>query len=55
MISNGLYFVGLIAFGAGTLVDIFIENRTEHTAHLLDLVGLALLVGSVVLEISHAR
>ena len=52
MISNGLYFIGLIAFGAGTLVDIFIENRAEHTAHLL---GLALLVGSVVLEISHAR
>jgi hypothetical protein len=55
MISNTLYVVGLLAFAAGTYFDIFVEFKAEHTAHMLDLVGMGLLVGSVLLEMYHTH
>ena len=53
MISIGLYVAGLLAFLAGALVDMYVEKKVEHTAHVLDLVGLVILVGSVMIEVWH--
>jgi hypothetical protein len=55
MISNALYGIGLLAFLIGALVDIYIENKTEYTAHVLDLIGLAILAGSVAIEVWHGH